>query len=75
MAVRVVEVLSPVESSVVTTTNATVIEVLNTAKSPITTTSGLAVVEVVGQNVVQNAYVSATPPAFPYEGQVWIDIS
>lgn len=75
MAVIVVEVISPVESSVVNNGNATVVEVVNVAPSAITSTATTSAVEVLGNNLVQNAVVSESEPPNPYEGQVWIDIS
>lgn len=75
MAVIVVEVISPVQSSVVNNGSAAVVEVVNVAGSAITTVASVSAVEVLGNNLVQNAVVSETPPANPYQGQVWIDIS
>lgn len=71
----IVEVIEPVGAQIQSSDKTVVIEIVDTARSPITTTVGAAAIEVLGNNLVQNAYVSATPPSNPYEGQVWIDIS
>lgn len=75
MAVRVVEVVSPTEALLQSSPLTVVVEIVDNATSPITTTVGASAVEVLGNNLVQNAYVSETAPVNPYEGQVWIDIS
>lgn len=75
MVVKVVEVLNTQHEVIEVTSGTTVVEVVRQTETPIETTAGAAVVEVLGHNIVQNAVVSENPPANPYEGQVWIDIS
>ena len=71
--VEVITPAAPISDEI--TGQVTAIDIVRTADTPINTVGGEAVVEVVGPGRVANAVVSATPPADPYEGQIWIDVS
>lgn len=51
------------------------VEVRNTSRSHVVNRTSDAAVDVAVPTYLSNVVVSPTPPAFPYEGQVWIDIS
>lgn len=71
----VIEILTPDTAVSEASDTAVAITVVRTTDVPVSTNIGQAVVEVVGANMVQGVFVGATPPATPYEGQVWLDIS
>ena len=51
------------------------IEVQNTAESTTVATVSQAATEVAVPTFIANVVVSPTAPAFPFEGQIWIDVS
>ena len=57
------------------TTKVTEVEVQNIAQSYTVNNISQAAVEVAVPVYLSNVVVSPSPPAFPYEGQIWIDVS
>jgi hypothetical protein len=76
MVVSSVQVLSSTSVAGSTVTSgASALDVIHVTNMPLNTDNAMAVVEVVGPPVVPDAIVSATPPANPYEGMIWVDVS
>jgi hypothetical protein len=76
MAVIGVDLLqngAPVSS--VVTVKTVAVEVQNTATSYTVNNISQSAVEVAVPVYLSNVVVSPTEPAFPYEGQIWIDVS
>ena len=76
MVMRVVERVSDTGSVIASTATTRSVEIIKNVTAPLPVTKVVAgiTIPVVGQNLVQNAVVSSTPPPNPYEGQVWIEV-
>lgn len=71
----VVEVRSPGTAMTEDIPVVRMVEVIKAGSQAVEVAGTAPQVEVVSSKAVTNVVVSPTPPASPYEGQVWIDIS